>query len=453
MRSAAFQLILSALLALLLAASAQATPTTVNVRIEGKSETLFEGPVATEGHNIEASSEAVSHPCDGTNEKKHPVPGATPTAAAADAMSIVGETFNGVWEKEDFKITRWGPDSANVAEGEFWGVLVDQTLTSVGGCQVELAPGDQVLWMYNAFAGEPFLTLYSGSEPSGASVASASVEAGEPLTVSVGEYTSSEGSHHVVKPFTAGAEVSPVLTGEHDFQKLETASVESVTSDSSGNAQITFKTPGWHRLKATASQAFRSNRLDVCVLPCGPAPADDGVRSIAAGSEPPPEAPPVEVKPVEEKTSTGTTPKTEAHTTPPPVTGVSASTSAAPAQLHLGKLLLAPLDDRAAALSYHGHWRRISEGGAWLHTLSVGGPWASVSVHLARGRPVFIVRDVHHRARVAVQLGRRHEELTIAPSASGASRPLLLPRRSAAGTVQLRIISGTVGVDGVALTA
>lgn len=448
--------IVTALALGLLAAPAWAAPVTVNVRVEGKSETLFEGPLQTEGHSIHATSESVSHLCDGTNAHRHATPGATPTAAAADAMGIVGEDFDGTWEegKQDFKITRWGPDSASAAELEFWGVLVDQSFTSVGGCQVELVPGAQVLWMYNAFSGDPFLTLYSGSEASGASVAGATVEVGKPLTVSVGGYKSSEGIHPTVKPF-AGAEISPVLTGAHDFQKVETTNPESVITDSSGNAQITFATSGWHRLKATAVEAFRSNRLDVCVLPCGPPPADDDVRSPSGGGsteEPPVEEPPVAVKPVEPGPGPGPAPKAETQTLPPPSgTGVSGFTSSAPAQLRLGSLLLTPLDDRAAALSYHGRWRRLSEAGAWQHTITLGGPGASVSVRLARGRPVFIVRDVRRRARVAVQVGARRAQLTIAASASGASRPLLLPRESVAGTVRLRVISGTIGIDGVAV--
>ena len=36
---------------------AGAAPREVNVRIEGKSETLFEGPILTEGHDVRASSD------------------------------------------------------------------------------------------------------------------------------------------------------------------------------------------------------------------------------------------------------------------------------------------------------------------------------------------------------------------------------------------------------------
>src|SRR5689334_20154430 len=72
-------------------AGARATPIQVNVRIEGSRETLFEGPIWTEGHDLRASSEDQEHACDGTSAKRYPTPGPTPTAAAADAMGIVGE--------------------------------------------------------------------------------------------------------------------------------------------------------------------------------------------------------------------------------------------------------------------------------------------------------------------------------------------------------------------------
>ncbi len=271
-------------------------------------------------------------------------------------------------------------------------MLVDQTLTSVGGCQLQLASGDQVLWMYNAFAGYPFLTLFSGSESSGSSVASAIVEVGKPLTVSVGEYKSSEGTHHVVKPFTTGAEVSPVLTGEHDFQKVDTASGESVTTEASGNAQITFNTPGWHRLKATANEAFRSNRLDVCVVPEGASkctaspPADDLVRSASEHAhEPPVEEPPSTPK-VETPVPGGMSPAPP-HA-PASSLGVGGFTATLPTQERVDGLLLTPLDDRAAALVYRGHWRKLDEAGAWRGTVSIGTSGASLTAHLARGRPV-----------------------------------------------------------------
>src|SRR5690348_6971516 len=41
-----------AVISVLVTAPASATPAQVNVRIEGKTETLFEGPILTDGHNV-----------------------------------------------------------------------------------------------------------------------------------------------------------------------------------------------------------------------------------------------------------------------------------------------------------------------------------------------------------------------------------------------------------------
>src|ERR1700691_3100119 len=94
MRTIIATLILIALM--IIATNAQAAPTLVNVRIEGKGETLFEGPVLTEGHDVKASSDSQERPCDGINplDPRNKTPAPTPTAASADAMSLIGETFD-----------------------------------------------------------------------------------------------------------------------------------------------------------------------------------------------------------------------------------------------------------------------------------------------------------------------------------------------------------------------
>ena len=55
----------AALVALLACATAQAAPVTVNLRVEGSSSTIFEGPVTTDGKQIDKGDGP--HPCDGTN--------------------------------------------------------------------------------------------------------------------------------------------------------------------------------------------------------------------------------------------------------------------------------------------------------------------------------------------------------------------------------------------------
>ncbi len=56
-------------------------------------------------------------------------------------MSLIGETFDGQWygrRYDDYFITRWGPDEQS-PEGAYWGILVNNVFTNVGGCQYELA--------------------------------------------------------------------------------------------------------------------------------------------------------------------------------------------------------------------------------------------------------------------------------------------------------------------------
>src|ERR1700674_3128914 len=122
-----------ACLTLIVACVAQAAPTQVNVRIEGKSETLFEGPILTEGHDLQASSDTQARPCDGTNNHQHLTPGPTPTASAVDAMRVIEETFDAQWygsSFDDYFLTRFGPDEQSVTEGAYWGVLVNNVFAS-----------------------------------------------------------------------------------------------------------------------------------------------------------------------------------------------------------------------------------------------------------------------------------------------------------------------------------
>jgi hypothetical protein len=284
---------------LTLASIAEAAPTTVNVRIEGATETLFEGPVAVEPHAVKASSDTVQRPCDGINslDPENTAPEPTPTAAAADAMTLAGETFDGKWYDgfNDYFITRFGPDAEK--EGKSWGILVNNTFTSVGGCQYQLDGGDEVLWVFNACTSRPFLALFPAAAhyTAGPRPLTATVTLGEPFEVEVAAYADdqegdpAEGSVRAGSTAYQGADVSPVTTTAKGFEKVETADPTTVVTDAEGKAQVTFTTPGWHRIKATVpggggeEAAIRSNRLDVCVLGpgetgCGAEPAEDAVR-------------------------------------------------------------------------------------------------------------------------------------------------------------------------------
>jgi hypothetical protein len=300
-------------LALALATSvAEATPTEVNVRIEGRTRTLFEGPILTEGHAVssfkldggEKGEDIVKHPCDGTNNDQHETPGPTPTAGAVDAMELAGESqaMAGRWNPgfDDYFVKQWGSESENAeVDGSAWGVLVNNVFTSTGGCEYELAAGGEVLWTYNVFDSRPFLALFAAGTgyTAGERPLTATAQLGKPLELEVLAYEDDAEDVPPPEPKSTGAApiadiaVSPVSTSAKGFEKVELESAQTVSTDAQGRASITFTTPGWHRLKAGGpidpetgeEETIRSNRLDVCVPPegesgCGAPPAEDRLR-------------------------------------------------------------------------------------------------------------------------------------------------------------------------------
>jgi hypothetical protein len=268
---------------------ATAATTEVNVRIEGKSETLFEGPILAEPHGVRAASDPIAlkiRRCDSTNPlnpEGASSPAPTPTAVSADAMSLIGETFDGQHydELEDYFLTRWGPDAQNLGSAAYWGILVNDVFAPVGGCQYPLDGGDEVLWVYDAFKGRPALALFpelpaysSGPKPL------TTVLPAQPLPVQlpveVVSYADDEESKPPASPGRTGssgltgAKVAPVITSSKGFQRVDATNGATVTTGPAGKASVTFTTPGWHRIKATigspgSESVIRSNRLDVCV--------------------------------------------------------------------------------------------------------------------------------------------------------------------------------------------
>lgn len=282
------------------AASAAAAPATVSVRVEGASETLFEGPILTDGRNVRAAGDTNAPPggrrCNGLNNGAHATPGPTPTAATVDAMALLGEGFDGDWYAapfEDYFITRWGPDRQSVAFAEYWGLAVNNVFTNVGGCQQQVDDGDEVLWVYDAFDNRPRLALYPGDYGGGPVPLTAAAQLGVPFEVEVDAWDGfNEGGapdtpQRSTKAF-GGATVAPVVEGPAGFEEVDVESPAAEVTEADGTTSLSFGTTGWHRLKATRFVAgeetvIRSNRLDVCVYEvapseCPPPPADDQVR-------------------------------------------------------------------------------------------------------------------------------------------------------------------------------
>src|SRR3954451_24844391 len=71
-----FAALVAALAMLVLAGAATAAPVTVNLRVEGSTQTLFDGPITTDAKSLTKDNTG-SHPCDGTNRTVNPTPGPT----------------------------------------------------------------------------------------------------------------------------------------------------------------------------------------------------------------------------------------------------------------------------------------------------------------------------------------------------------------------------------------
>ena len=222
---------------LLLPAGAWAKPATVQLRVEGATSTIFEGPVTTDGHSIDKGGGA--HPCDGTNGGAHPFAVPTMTSALDDGAAANGFSWDGTWFSfGDFGVDRIGSDTNDFAGNRFWGYALNFVPAAVGGCQQQVADGDEVLFAFDFFASPPpHLLRLAGP-------ARAALNA--PVTVRVSD----------------GQNGSPVAGAS-------IAGVPGAVSGTDGSATVSFDSPGIRRLKAQAPGSIRSNSLLVCASQTG----------------------------------------------------------------------------------------------------------------------------------------------------------------------------------------
>jgi len=219
------------LVALALPVAATAAPTAVDVRVEGRTATIYSGSVITDGKVVNPTTGG-SHLCDGTNFGANPTPGPTPTTALDDAAIKGGFTWGASWfgpSFPDYAIDRVATESAT--ETEFWGVFVNGIAPDVGGCQTLLKAGDEALWAFDAFSKTGALAL---SAP-------VATHVDEPVVVRA---TTVAGGVPV-----AGASVGGQATG------------------ADGSATLTFSEPGVYVLKADKPDLVRSREARVCVDP------------------------------------------------------------------------------------------------------------------------------------------------------------------------------------------
>ncbi|MDX6678075.1 MAG: hypothetical protein QOE31_2127, partial [Solirubrobacteraceae bacterium] len=156
------QLVLLGGLLLLLSPAplAAAAPVTVDLRIEGKTRTLYEGAVTTDIRSVDLGDGSGSHACDGTSNPATPVPGPTRGAAfMTAAQGPGGFTFTGTYSF-DMQFTLIAGDNVayDAGTGEFLAEYKNGQFASFGSCGDQIANGDKVLYAY-ATGSEQLLVL------------------------------------------------------------------------------------------------------------------------------------------------------------------------------------------------------------------------------------------------------------------------------------------------------
>jgi hypothetical protein len=241
--------LLAASAVLAVAAPSFAAPVTVNLRVEGSSQTFYEGPVTTDAKTL---SKDGTHPCDGTNGGANPSPGPTMTSALDDGLNAVGVPWTATWydSSNDFFVDSIGSDANDPNPPyTYWGYFLNGVSSSVGGCQQQVHTGDNVLYTFSVY-GTHLLELTAPSR-------------------------------------AATGESFQVTVQDNDGNGTRTpavgASVAGTTADASGHATVSFADPGNHTFKATKSGTVRSNAATVCVYV--PGSGDCGTDKPSTGGD------------------------------------------------------------------------------------------------------------------------------------------------------------------------
>jgi hypothetical protein len=216
-----------------LAAPAAAAPITVQLRIEGPQQTLFEGPVTTDVRPFHFTGDATSHTCDGsppagTATSPQVTSGAALTAAEDTAGLVVHGTWSDAFGSPSFSDIGGESVGFDPTTNRFLVEYRNEAPASTGSCGQTLQAGDRVLFAY----GTGTETLLALSGP-------ATARPGAPVALRVSDAAS-------------GAPVAG-------------AAVDGRLSAADGTVAVGPLARGPHALKATKAGAIRSNRVTVCV--------------------------------------------------------------------------------------------------------------------------------------------------------------------------------------------
>lgn len=238
--------------------AAAAGPATVTVRVEGPTETLV--PLT----QLTTTTTPVVK--DGK-----PADSCTGTSAAGALQLATGGNWSGEWFSGlGYSVETIEGQSYPFTQPYYWSFWLDDKPSTVGICEVELNPGDSVLFFPECFSKTSGVCPPSPN-PLGIE-APATAEVGKPLTVAVTSYANATGA-----PSPA---VGATVTGGST----------PATTDSGGHATVTFSTAKSVNLSVTAPGSVRTEAT-ICVHngndgTCGTkAPA--GSSSSSAGSPAP----------------------------------------------------------------------------------------------------------------------------------------------------------------------
>ena len=243
------------LLALGLPSLAAAAPVTVNLRIEGKTRTLYEAPVTTDVGPVDVGDGTGPHPCDGTTTPGVTTPGPTRGNAFLTAANGPGGfAFTGSYTFDlQFSAIAGDAVAFDPVTFEFLAEYKNGQFASVGSCGDQIANGDDVLYAY-ATGAEQLLKL--------------------------------SGPARVAPGATATLTVTDAATGA----PVAGADVGGQISGADGTIRSTLGEPGPPPFKAAKAGAIRSNRVDVCVTDgsdgaCGTAAPAGPILCATSGSD------------------------------------------------------------------------------------------------------------------------------------------------------------------------
>ena len=107
-----------------------------------------------------------------------------------------------------------------------------------------------------------------------------------------------------------------------------------------------------------------------------------------------------------------------------------------------------PIDAAGRQVRLRGPWAKQRDRGAWMGSVHQGRAGATARVRLRRGRPLILVRGTRRPARVAVISGGRRQVFAISRGRANQTRQVIGPRLRRPGIVELRVLAGTIRLDG-----